>query len=995
MNARNVVRLVLASLLLLLPGAAWAQSSMTGVVRDTSGAVLPGVTVEAASPALIDKVRSAVTDDQGLYRLLDLRPGPYTVTFTLPGFNTLKREGVDLPAQFTATLNVQLGVGALQETVTVTGQAPIVDIKSSSGQAQFQKETLEALPGSGRLTSMSAIVPGATLTQEFNRGIGGTSDRTQTRYSVHGGPEAQPYVDGMNQQLPNSTQGAFTYNQLNLQEVVLEMSGVGADRDSGGMQINMVPREGGNRFSGSLNAAYSGPSLETSNINDALLARHLDPNRVGALKKFRDTGGALGGPVKRDRLWFFFATREGVTQQFANGAFWNKLQQSTGNLLYEPDLSRAASTNDYSHDYSLRFTWQAARIHRIALSSSFQDNCNCMFNLLTGGRITPEAAGDHYLHPNYNPALNWTSPLTNRVLLEAGVSVQNLNQNDVRAPGVGPQNYRITDQGLNLTYGSVATRTINRRQTQERFAVSYIAGSHQLKTGLNLRLTHQGDIEALGHDSGMNGPGVDYRFNNGVPNQLTLRDAPWNFEESVKDNAFYVQDQWSLRQRLTLNLGARYNDVSASSPERTLAAGPFVGQRLLPATRDIPHYRNLSARVGAVYDLSGTGRTALKVSAGHYPEIIKVATGNPATNLTRNTNRTWNDANRNYIPDCDLRSPVANGECGAWSNLNFGKASGDTHYAADALTGFNTQYHNWQGSLSVQHELRPGLGLNVGYYRTWYGGRCGGSALTNTVTCLLVTDNLKVTPADFSAYTVTAPVDSRLPTSGQTLTGFYDVRPALFGQVDNLVRPFSDFGTLTRVYNGFDATINSRFGHGGLVMGGLSMGRTVANNCLVVDSPQDARPGFCKVTPPWSAGSQVKFTVVYPLPFAIQTSAIYQNNPGIPVSASYVVTNAAIAPSLGRNLSDCGTAAVCNANRTVDLIAPQTMFEPRLQQVDFRLSRTFRLGGTARLRGNLDIYNVLNANNVINENTTYGPAWRDAIQILSGRLLRIGAQIDF
>ena len=188
---------------------------------------------------------------------------------------------------------------------------------------------------------------------------------------------------------------------------------------------------------------------------------------------------------------------------------------------------------------------------------------------------------------------------------------------------------------------------------------------------------------------------------------------------------------------------------------------------------------------------------------------------------------------------------------------------------------------------------------------------------------------------------------------------------------------------------------NSRFLDGGQVSGGLSAGRTVSDNCVVVDSPQDAREGFCKVTPPWSAGTQLKFMVVYPLPLDIQTSAIYQNSAGIPITASYVVANAAIAPSLGRNLSDCGTAATCNANRTIDIIRPQSLFEPRLQQVDLRFSRLFRLRGTARIRASLDVYNTLNASNVINMNTTYGPQWKDAIQILSGRLLRFGAQLDF
>src|SRR6185503_19233897 len=820
-------------------------------------------------------------------------------------------------------------------------------------------------------------------------------DRTHTRYAVHGGPEAQPIMDGMNQQLPNSTQGVVVFNQLAIQEVVLETAGIGADRDSGGMAINMIPRDGGNIFSGAATFAYAGPDLEMSNINDELLARGLDPTRVGSLKKYRDSGAAVGGPIKRDRLWFFAAAREGVAQQYADGVYWNKLTQPQS-LLFEPDTARGiVNNNDYSKDVTFRITWQAAQKHKIVAASSFQNNCNCVFNLLTGGaRVTPEAAGDHNYYPNYLPSVTWTYPATSNILLEAGWSAQVLDQDDTRAEGWNDTQYRIQDQGLNLTYGNVATRTIPRRQYQYRVALSYLTGSHQFKMGTNIKRGRQGDIEKLGFDKTIHGTAVNYRFNNGVPNQLTLLDAPWNFEERVNDFAVYAQDQWTV-SRVTLNLGLRYNEVRGSTPEQVLGAGYFVPERRFAPLDNVPHYRNLSPRLGAALDLFGDGRTALKASLGHYPEIVRVVTGNPSNNLIRTTNRTWNDGNRNYVPDCDLRNPVANGECGPWSALNFGQQTGGTRYADGALEGFNSQYHNWQGSVSLQHELRQGIGVNVGYYRTWYGGDCGGSGLTNTVTCLLVTDNLLVTPADYDQYCVTAPNDSRLPNSGQQLCGLYDLKPALFGRSDLLARRASDFGELSRVYNGFDVTLNARFGQGGSFSGGLSMGKTVENNCLVVDSPQDAREGYCKVTPPWSAGSDVKFMVVYPLPFDISASAIYQNSPGIPISAQLVVPNASIAPTLGRNLSACPPAGACNANVTVELIPPRSMFEPRLQQVDLRMSRAFRLGGSRRLRANLDVYNVLNASNVLNMNTQFGPTWRNVTQILAGRLLRVGAQFDW
>ncbi len=994
MKSHSCVSLVVWSSLLLLPAAARAQTSITGVVRDTSGGVLPGVTVTASSPALIEGSKVAVTDGQGLYRIVDLRPGAYTVVFSLAGFSTVRHEGIALQAEFTASVNAELAVGGLEETVTVSGEAPIVDTRSSRAQVQVAQETLSALPGTGRLATLSAVLPGVTLRRESDRGVGGLSDRTQTAYSAHGAPEAQPVVDGMNHQITGLTSGVYVYNQVNIQEVVVETSGVGADRDTGGMQLNMVGKDGGNTFLGTATFAYVGPSLESSNITDALLARHLDPQRIGSVKKFRDSAAALGGPIRRNRLWFFLSSREGVTQQYSEGNYYNRLRQPTS-LLYAPDLGRPAYSDDFSRDLSFRLTWQAGEKHKIVFGNSFQPNCNCVFNLLNPGtRSTPEAAGQHNYNPNYVPNASWTFPATNRTLIEVGGSANIINQSDKRDPAASQTDIRITDQGFNLVYGNVATRTLPRRQLQGRFAVSYVTGSHNFKTGVGLRQVGIGDIAHLGQDLWMHNGSINYRFRNGVPNQLTLTDAPWNFEESVRDIGLYAQDQWTV-SKLTLNLGVRYNDAKASTPEQVLGAGFFVPVRQFAPTENVPHFRNLSPRVGAAYDLFGTGRTALKVSLGHYPDRVVSATANPANQLTRTTNRNWSDANGNYLPDCSLLNPAANGECGGWSNLNFGKPNVDTRFGENAVGGFNTQFYNWQTSLSIQHQLRPGIALNLGYFRTWYGG-------------FLATDNLAVGPVDYDSYCFTAPVDSRLPNSGQQLCGLYDIKPAAFGKVDNLVTKASSVGKQSQVYNGVDATINARFGQGGQLSGGVSVGRTVTDYCyqnsdasLLTQGGVAADPrtqAFCHSAPPWSASTQVKFLAVYPLPWDIQTSAIYQNSSGIPVAASYVATNAEIRPLIGRNLGSCGTAATCTATVTFNLIAPNTLYEPRIQQLDLRFSRVFRLRGTARLRGGLDVYNVFNASNVLNMNTTYSPpggVWRDATQILGGRLLRLGAQFDF
>ena len=995
MNRQRIANLVIASCVLLLPAAASAQvigSSIAGVVRDTSGAVLPGVTVEAASPALIERVRTAVTDGQGVYQIIDLRPGLFTVTFTLPGFSALKREGLELPAGFALTVNAELKVGAVEETVTVSGVAPVVDTQNVRNQTTIAHTTLEAIPGTGRLSQMVTILPGAVLGNATLQNVGGVSDRTQTAWSMHGAPGTDVVLDGMNQSVIGGGAATYIFNNLSTQEVVIEMSGMSAERSTGGVQMNIVPKDGGNTFSGTFTTAHATSYLESDNLNDALRARGLGP--TPSTKKIYDTGGGLGGPIKRDTLWFFGAHRSAVNQQYQQGNYYNKLH---GTLFYEPDLSRQAYTNDYTKDYSARFTWQAAQKHKIVVANSVQPNCNCSFNLLNPGTLrTPEAAGQHHYNPNGLPSASWTYPATNRLLFEAGLSMNIFTNQGKRQPETGTAIMPITDTGLNLVYGSRGDQLGNnggsytifkRRQYHERFAVSYVTGSHAFKAGLDLN-----QYRLIPPEGGYSNPNQinqarDYTFRNRVPQSVRIWAVPHGVAENARDVSVFVQDQWTIR-KLTLNLGLRFNDFNASTPEQQLPAGPWVPARSYPAVTSVPRWTNLHPRVGAAYDLFGNGRTGLKASLGRYSPGLSATTSNPPLNQAHSTSRNWNDTNGNYVPDCDLLNPVAHGECGPWSDLAFGQLRAvNSRNAADSLEGFNRQSYNWQASVSVQRELRPNMGLNVGYFRTWYGG-------------FQATDNQFVTPADHDEYCITAPVDSRLPGGGgNRLCGLYDLRPALFGQVDNLVTQASHYGDRTQVYNGVDATLNVRFGQGGQFSGGFSVGRTVEDTCLVVDSPQTARSGFCKVERPWDAATQVKFLVVYPLPWDLQASAVYQNVPGIPITASYVATNAQILPSLGRNLGSCRGAATCNATVTIEMIPDNTLFEPRLQQVDLRFSRIFRLGGRVKVRGNFDLNNLLNANSVLNMNTRYslpnGGQWLDARQILSGRLAKLGAQLDF
>src|SRR5262249_11039475 len=243
-----------------------------------------------------------------------------------------------------------------------------------------------------------------------------------------------------------------------------------------------------------------------------------------------------------------------------------------------------------------------------------------------------------------------------------------------------------------------------------------------------------------------------------------------------------------------------------------------------PELNNVPNWKDLNPRLGASYDLFGRGKTVLKGSLGRY--VIAEATSissavNPANSIVTNATRVWTDSNNNYVADCDLRNPVANGECAGLSNTAFGTQVINTTYAPDLLNGFAVRPYTWQGSLAVQHELRPGVGVSVGYFRTWYGN-------------FLVTANQAVRASDYSPYCISVPVDARLPGGGgNQLCGLYDLNPSQFGKVNNLVTAAANFGSQTEVYNGIDVGLRARFGDGGLISGGVSTGRTVANDCAI------------------------------------------------------------------------------------------------------------------------------------------------------------------
>jgi hypothetical protein len=479
-------------------------------------------------------------------------------------------------------------------------------------------------------------------------------------------------------------------------------------------------------------------------------------------------------------------------------------------------------------------------------------------------------------------------------------------------------------------------------------------------------------------------PGVGpvlYTLRNGRPISLTQYASPFNAGESVMSPVIgiFAQDQWTTH-RLTANLGVRYDSHRSYVNEFTSLNAAFIGSASFARVDDVPNWKDISPRLGASYDLFGNAKTALKGSVGRYPQIETVAIADanaPARRIVNTVSRNWADADGDFFPDCDLNNRLRNGECEQISNLAFGTQAAVTTYDPNFIEGFGVRPYSWQATAGLQHELRPGMALNAGYYRTWFGN-------------FTVTDNRAVTSADFDTYCVTAPTDTRLGSvSGQQLCGLYDVKPASFGRVDNFITSVDPFGKRSEVYNGFDVSMNARFGNGGLLQGGLSSGKTVVDNCVTVDSPQASRPGYCQDILPFKGQTQVKFAGVYPLPLRLQFSATFQSIPGTPIAADLAYTNAQVLPSLRRNLSSGAGGSV-----TVPLLPANTLYEKRLNQLDIRFTKILRVG-RSRMQGMFDVYNVLNANSVLTLNNTYGPNWRQPISIVGARMFKFSGQLDW
>jgi hypothetical protein len=1022
------------AVLLLLPTTARAQATIAGVVKDASGAVLPGVTVEAASPVLIEKTRSAVTDGTGQYRIINLLPGTYTVTFTLTGFSTIKREDIELSGTFTAAINADLKVGGVAETITVSGETPIVDTQSIRRQTTISNELMTAIPTARSWAATALLIPGIVTI-----GGGPTDVQVTPQMTVFGGAggrnnEGRMQVDGLNAGAGLGGSGVSTYiaDISNAQEVVTTTSGGLGEVEVGGPSLSIIPKSGGNTIKGAAYLSGVSKGMVGSNYSDALKAAGL--TTPGVLLRQWDFTLGIGGPIKKDRLWYYVTARDEGQYRSIPNIFPNLNAGDPTKKLYVADQSREVQGAESWRLYVVRLTYQASQRNKFNIHWDEQHPCNGSTFGTTGdgcrnqpesgavygplglgglsSTTSPEVGGYLYDHPRVR-LLTWSSPVTNRLLFEAGFGAYQAPFGPYESPGNTTRGLaRVTEQCAagcsangsipNLTYRSANWGHSWDAQYTWRGSMSYVTGAHNLKIGYG-GVALVSDLE--NHTNDLN---LAYTLSNGTPISLTQSLLPFTTSYRTRNMSFYVQDQWT-HGRLTLQGALRFDRNWSFSPEQQIPASAFLATPItFPQTDGVTGYKDLSPRGGFAYDLFGNGKTSVKVNFGKYLEPTSnnnnYILSNPIGRIATTTSRGWTDNNNNFVPDCDLRNPLAQSPtttgsidtCGAGSAQTFGTTALTTA-AIDPkiLTGWGVRSNDWQVGVSIQQQVLPRVSIEAGYFRRW---------LNN----FTVTDNLSVGSGDFTPYAVTAPSDPRLPGGGNySVGGLYNVVQSKFGQTSNNITLASDFGDQYQRYNGMLLNVSARLGKGLNFQGGVNTGKTVQDNCAVRAQLPELTIVAAGVSPAVGVGNPychsdpgfiTKMTALgsYTLPkIDVLISGTFRSDQGGAQAANWNAPVALVSAALGR------PAAVVGTTVPINLVAPGQVWGDRVNALDMRFAKIVRFGRTRNMIG-IDLYNITNSAAILTYNQSFNPAattgsqaWLAPTSVLTPRFMKIGVQIDF
>ncbi|MCM3878863.1 MAG: TonB-dependent receptor [Vicinamibacterales bacterium] len=989
------ILLFLALVCALIPTLAFAQAQIVGQVRDESGGVLPGVTVEAASPAIIEKVRTAMTDDQGRFRIEALRPGVYKLTFTLVGFSTVVRDGIDVPSAVVVTVNADLKVGALEETVTVSGDAPQVDVTQASRTQVITRDIIDTLPISRNVMSIGVLSPGV---RQGTPDIGGSRMTEQVNLRAHGlgGNDAEQLVEGMSiQSLEGASQAYF--DDMLQSEITIMTSAIPADTSGGGIRMNSVLKDGGNTWSGATFLGFSSGEWQANNTDDELRAAPRSIASGNAIKHIHMFTGSLGGPIMKDKMWMILTARH----------------QSSDEIIADTPVQITAPDGEVINSYldtyvrgpSLRLTYQLNQKNKVA--SFVQRWWKRKGKDFAGGGQDPRASQmrdpRHAHHTVGN--VRWTSPMTNKLLFEAGYSWTLFDW--LGEPMAGIQKERDSPEWYTQTRKTDTQRQIHpqcayatgctiwgsnqiQRQDNTRHVfqatASYVTGSHNVKIGYNHEIgpdgrmgnTHNGDLYQ--------------NYVAGRPSTVTVWNTPLEAPGIVDyDAGLYLQDSWTIK-RLTINPGIRAEFFSAGMREASSPAGRFVPARFFPEQRGLIKWGpDWAPRLAAVYDLFGNGRTALKTN---YSRYYRQYDADPATAYSPiglvSENRNWFDCLLNAAGTACSGAAAATNNDGIVQDIEIGPspAGGSFGKVSSNIKGDLERQYNWEFTAGVQHQLMPRLAVGAMLYK-------------RQIKNIQYTDRSFISTEDYTAFQTAMPADVLRdpdvaavidPNALITVYNLNAAKNSVYGV--NLIDQSSNQNL--SLYTGSEVSFSARLAGGALLFGSWTAEKNVSVFCESNDNPNGpttadlyqgrlvAQGGrFCdqrKFGVPFT--HEFKLAGNYGLPGGVDFGAVVQSFGGLERVITWQPA-ATLYPNGQRTQA-----------QTIILNEPGSLYGERWNQVDINFKKNLRYGNKMHTF-QIDFFNVFNNNAIRTMTDTVGASLGQVTAILPGRFPRIGYQFKF
>jgi hypothetical protein len=1007
---RGLAIVVLTACAALIPSLAAAQSAFNGRASDATGAVLPGVTVEVASPSLIGGARNTVTDEQGRYTITDLRPGQYTITFTLPGFSTTVRNEINLPADFTMTINAEMKVGGIEETLTVTGDAPVVDVTQAQKTEVLSREQLDSLPTGKTLQARAALMPLITT----NVDVGGSMNMDQHNIRTAGleDNEVSVFVDGMLLN-SNSSDGASQYyfNDAMPQQVSMQTSGVDAETQAGGVRINVVPKEGGNQVHGSVYIDGANDKMMSSNLSDRL--KGLGVDSVDSLARAYDFNAGVGGPIKENKLWWFFTGHRKALDQKVLGSFYPDGTPGVNDVII--------------HGMQVRLTWQISSKHK--WSAFYDDNNKVEYHNFSAGEdilTVAQTRGVNKKGPRYAAQTKWTGTFSSKLLAEAGWGTNRVDYVNRGLEGTRkdrPANVRTclatpclsfdpaqAGPSINPWYTTTSNFdpekpifrwgnvTDDFHKVPQRYVVTtkvtYVTGSHNLKFGVqdtfgpeNWTRIDNADLQS-----------VEYR--SGLPESVVVRNSPTASSGQVnKDLGVYAQDSWHVN-RLTLSPGVRLEWFNSQVNDETAPAGRWVAARNFESFKINPAWFDVSPRFGLAYDVFGDAKTAIKFDAGKYVHALTLSLVDRYNPMFATTERRlWADCYRDGPGGLSCSGANPYGTNGDRIVQDWEIAPGASNFGARNVNTTDPDLkrdYYFRTGVSIEHEMARNIGLSAGWYYTDY--RNMRTYVNNLGVTTNFSRNVLRNLGDYQAFQVANPLPGY---EGQKIT-VYNLKREKLTSVQNVdTNVASESG---QKYMGWVFGLHTRI-HRSNLFGGVTVERITGSFCDTQDNPNQLR--FCDTTGgdgeaqalgnvpgalPGSGYSKampyqanIKIGSDHELPYGVQLSAAFRSLPGAERVVSWSVpTTAFTAAGLTR------TQAV-----TVRLNEPGSLYYERANIVDLGLAKWINLPGHARVKAGLNIYNLLNPDTITGQTNTFGPTLGDVTSVILGRFWRASASLQF